>query len=555
MLRFALASLIALTSLPAVLSQEPANRPSPRMNLRDFAEYHMYVDENGDGVIDASEDKRSDAAKQRLESLKKGVRVMKARKPSDPKSWFFQAAVHGVTDEAIIEAADRDPDVMQVQRQLYWNRCPHNGESSADFLVWHRAYLYYFERILREAAEDPSLSLPYWDYTGGETSFPRAFATADIQAGDIIPRNPLYSSDRDLAFTAGRTSLSEMVTTLALGRLESEKLFFGPTEDSGLAGGVYDSNPGTMGLIERRPHNDVHVAIGGVIGDDMAGLMAEVQTAAFDPIFWVHHANIDRLFSRWVRLPDRSWGYFPEVTWFVERPWYFFDADGTVKNNQRAYYLNDADLEILFDDVDTSAPAITDDLPYDISDVSTFLATLPRNLQVDETGKVGSQLAPVCECCRNKEVAVQLSAEASVSLPLNIVGEKNASKQLLSAKPRIARPERTPQTMLEVSFLPPDRVPSVGYEVLIGPKGADESELTSIGNLSMFGVRHHAKHGDSSGAVTQRFNMTKWMTIETNSLENLAVVVKPYALFDDAVLPTVRRSGQVKVTNVNIKIE
>jgi len=30
----------------------------------------------------------------RVESLKRGVRVMKSRKPSDPRSWFFQAAIH-----------------------------------------------------------------------------------------------------------------------------------------------------------------------------------------------------------------------------------------------------------------------------------------------------------------------------------------------------------------------------------------------------------------------------------------------------------------------------
>src|SRR5713101_895868 len=36
-----------------------------------------------------------------LSALRKGVTEMKKRKPSDPLSWFYQAAIHGVTDEAI----------------------------------------------------------------------------------------------------------------------------------------------------------------------------------------------------------------------------------------------------------------------------------------------------------------------------------------------------------------------------------------------------------------------------------------------------------------------
>ena len=36
-----------------------------------------------------------------MNALRRGVRAMKARKPSDPLSWFYQAALHGVTVEMI----------------------------------------------------------------------------------------------------------------------------------------------------------------------------------------------------------------------------------------------------------------------------------------------------------------------------------------------------------------------------------------------------------------------------------------------------------------------
>ncbi|HYR84537.1 MAG TPA: tyrosinase family protein [Terriglobia bacterium] len=56
-------------------------------------------------------------------------------------------------DAGAVEAAlAQDPDVDKVDQARFWNGCPHGGEPSADFLLWHRAYLYYFERILREVA-------------------------------------------------------------------------------------------------------------------------------------------------------------------------------------------------------------------------------------------------------------------------------------------------------------------------------------------------------------------------------------------------------------------
>ncbi|MGH7262080.1 MAG: tyrosinase family protein [Nitrospiraceae bacterium] len=42
--------------------------------------------------------------------------------------------------------------------QTAWNTCQHG---SYFFLSWHRMYLYYFERILREASRDPNFALPY----------------------------------------------------------------------------------------------------------------------------------------------------------------------------------------------------------------------------------------------------------------------------------------------------------------------------------------------------------------------------------------------------------
>ena len=101
-----------------------------------------------------------------------GVAAMKARAPSDPKSRFFQAATHAYNDAAYADALARDPGVARVDAQRFWNKCPHFGQSSADFLIWHRAFIYNFERVLRDAAGRSDVALPDWDYSNPEATLP-----------------------------------------------------------------------------------------------------------------------------------------------------------------------------------------------------------------------------------------------------------------------------------------------------------------------------------------------------------------------------------------------
>ena len=48
-----------------------------------------------------------------------------------------------------------------------------------------------------------------------------------------------------------------------------------------------------------RVHGSVHIAVGGPSQDpQQQGTMATAHSPA-DPLFWLHHANIDRLWSQW----------------------------------------------------------------------------------------------------------------------------------------------------------------------------------------------------------------------------------------------------------------
>ena len=50
--------------------------------------------------------------------------------------------------------------------------------------------------------------------------------------------------------------------------------------------------------LESNPHNQVHVDVGGDSPDGRIwGLMSDPGLAALDPIFYMHHSNIDRMWA------------------------------------------------------------------------------------------------------------------------------------------------------------------------------------------------------------------------------------------------------------------
>lgn len=54
-------------------------------------------------------------------------------------------------------------------------------------------------------------------------------------------------------------------------------------------------------------HNNIHAQVGG-----SGGQMADLSLAGFDPLFWLHHANVDRIFALWQALnPDLTVTPYP----------------------------------------------------------------------------------------------------------------------------------------------------------------------------------------------------------------------------------------------------
>lgn len=257
------------------------------------------------------------------------VKRMRERDPADPRSWAYQAAIHGS---------------LERRTRPLWNQCQH---ATWYFLPWHRMFLYYFEKIVREAVvEDDGpkdWTLPYWNYClGGQHALlPEPFRDpADEE------ENPLYVEQRDPRLNSGQKGLSAFATSPSVALKRPN--FIGIAEFGGPPTGFQHSGE-TWGVLERTPHNAVHEAV--------KGLMGAPETAALDPIFWLHHANIDRLWSEWIGMagahhedpPDPAWG---------DLSFSFFDEQGKEASLQCKDVLETvAQLGYTYDTEPTPPPA------------------------------------------------------------------------------------------------------------------------------------------------------------------------------------------------------
>ena len=210
-----------------------------------------------------------------IASLKTGVAAMKALPYTDPTSWLYQAAIHGTNL----------PDALPS-----WNTCHMSGDEFF-FLAWHRMYVYFFERILRAKSGNPNLTLPYWNYQSNPVIPP------DFR--DNTPGNPLYHSNRSGSMNMG-ASLNPSIMIAFTNSLNPVP--------------YYDFQTAING-----PHGSIHGSIGGD--------MQSVSTAAKDPIFWLHHCNIDRLWEVWLRKCNGR--HDPTDAAWLTKTFTFFNETGT----------------------------------------------------------------------------------------------------------------------------------------------------------------------------------------------------------------------------------
>ncbi|XP_062611355.1 putative tyrosinase-like protein tyr-3 [Saccostrea cucullata] len=151
------------------------------------------------------------------------------------------------------------------------------------FAGFHREYLKMYEEALREI--DPSVTLPYWDSTIEQymdSSAESLLFTAEFMGngnGEVTsgPAANWQTETGPLRRNIGVEG--ELYLFEEIQNITNQTRF---TDICGLTRDV-ESN----GL--EFHHGDIHLWVGGN--------MAELNTAADDPLFWMHHANVDRIWE------------------------------------------------------------------------------------------------------------------------------------------------------------------------------------------------------------------------------------------------------------------
>ncbi|WCM95116.1 tyrosinase family protein [Acidovorax sp. NCPPB 2350] len=171
--------------------------------------------------------------------------------------------------------------------------CPHGDWY---FLPWHRGFVDMYERAAAALTGNPQFAMPYWDWTLLR-QLPAAFTDPTYQGKP----NPLYVSTRR-ALTGRYALTDELVGPEVIKKIYAETSYeaFGTTRNPR----QNDLNPqwvpkggGAQGILESTPHNNVHNNIGGFMPQ---------SNSPRDPIFMMHHGNIDRIWAAWNALGRKN---------------------------------------------------------------------------------------------------------------------------------------------------------------------------------------------------------------------------------------------------------
>ncbi|KAL3895826.1 MAG: hypothetical protein SGCHY_004465 [Lobulomycetales sp.] len=190
---------------------------------------------------------------------------------------------------------------------------PHHWSSS--FLVWHRLFLAGAEQLMRDCTGNPNIVIPYWDsgrdsgspenspiwnFFGGNGTLPEV---SGVDALDVDGQEEYGNCVTTGPFTDIRLKYARRV--LLTTGIESDCLRRNLNPDIQILSNLQietlingDFAAFSQG-IEGQMHSRVHLFVGGE--------MHNIPGAAGDPLFYMHHANVDRLWALWQsRYPERA---------------------------------------------------------------------------------------------------------------------------------------------------------------------------------------------------------------------------------------------------------
>jgi tyrosinase len=159
------------------------------------------------------------------------------------------------------------------------------------FLPWHRGYLLHFELALQRF--DPAVTLPWWDWLN-EPGIPQPYRVKTVGG----KRNVLESADIRPIGVPPRPEWPKRTHRVPGGEGGGPQPIPPPLNAfqpvPGRTSEQWVMAASSFTEMRRRLealHDNVHVWTGGE--------MSDTTWAAYDPLFWAHHAMVDRLWRIW----------------------------------------------------------------------------------------------------------------------------------------------------------------------------------------------------------------------------------------------------------------
>ncbi len=387
-----------------------------------------------------------------IKSLRKAVAVMKAKPKDDPTSWVYQANIHGTYDTPLKRA---------------WATCQHGNYW---FAPWHRMYCYWFERILRASAEDPTLTLPYWNYgPPSQRKLPLA-----LREPTDPEKNSLYEPKRNTEWGGINNGAEIPGSAVVMFRPFAFTNYYSSKGQQDSFGGQTIPSPvhydDPHGAFESW-HDILHVICGGE-----TGYFSDPNLAALDMGFWLHHCNVDRLLKRWldqkggraVPVHDKEW---------LDRKFPFFDENGKpVEMCARDVLSTEFQLGYRYED----------DPPPARMTVPNATPVAPRYTDAANAVEVAASTEPrVVRLGLEPAVAkIELTPKAAEEIAAGVATGVDGAVQLT------------------IDDIEHKKEPGVYFEVYLNlPDGVEPSyqEIFYVGNFSFIGLRPVAQKADVHG--------------------------------------------------------
>jgi N-acetylneuraminic acid mutarotase len=252
-----------------------------------------------------------------LAKYARAIEIMRELPEYDQHSWKwwwythwvkgYPAALWDLSKKRKAEEIATLPAEYRADADAVWNGCQAHPYNPSDpeqyqqwyFLPWHRLMLAQFEGVIREVLHDEDFTLPYWNPITGNPD--------DLIVPAVFrdPGSTLYNGTRWFWVNGGERIDKLYKDWINLDALNEKFYIDSPTGNLGF-------NP----RLDQNPHFFTHFALGGD--------MAEFSTVGGDPIFYLHHANIDRLWESWNRLGNKN----PTDPKYLNRKFSYGDRSG-----------------------------------------------------------------------------------------------------------------------------------------------------------------------------------------------------------------------------------